>query len=124
MVYTKIIMGGEKFHFSGSTLVNITKEAPTEEHFCARKGCSNPVTDYKYQIRDCCSGHHASQHRAEKLKIKTGLRDPAKMVEVLNNNGCSIKKSAEYFKTTRSTVNDRMHEFGIVIKKTAIMSNK
>lgn len=124
MVYTKIIMGGEKFHFSGSTLVRVIKKTPTEEHFCAKKGCHNLVTNYKYQTIDCCSGQHASQHQSEKVKIKTGIRDPHEIVEVLNNNGCSIKKSAEYFKTTSSTVNDRMREFGIKIEKTAIMSNK
>ena len=124
MNYTKIIMGDEKFHFSGEKLVGITKETPKKEGMCAQPGCYDSVRSYKSYHKRFCSQQHANQYRAEKNKIKTGLRDPQEILDVLNQHEGSIVKSAQYLKVEKYILSERMIEFNITIKKTAIMGKK
>lgn len=122
--YITIIMGQDKLHFVGDKLNRITKGEPTEEHVCALPGCINLVKNYKHQVKDCCSGQHGSQLRAEKAKIKTGLRDPFEITEALKKHRCSLKCTAEYLKVHISILADRMNEFNIKIKKIVVMDEK
>jgi len=122
--YTIIIMGQDKLHFTGDKLRKMAKVEPTKEHFCAFPSCTNLVTNYKNRVRDCCSGQHSNQLRAEKAKIKTGLRNPFEIMEVLKKHECSLVRTAEYFKVNISTIQDRMNEFRIKIKKTVVMDEK
>lgn len=119
--YTTIIMGVDKIHFAGGRLRRITKVEPTVEHFCAFPGCTNPVKNYKDQVKDCCSSQHSSQLRAEKVKIKTGLRDPLEIMEALKEHECSLTCTAKYFKVNISVLRERMVEFRIKINKIVVM---
>ena len=123
--HTTIIMGEDKLHFSsGGKLHRMTKIEPTTEHFCALPGCTNLVTNYKNQVRDCCSGHHGNQLIAEKTKMKKGLRDPFKIMEALKKHECSLTRTAEYLKVGRSVLQERMVEFRIKINKIVVMGEK
>ena len=122
--HTTIIMGEDKLHFSGGKLHRMTKVEPKTEHFCALPGCTNLITNYKNQVRDCCSGQHNSQLRAEKAKMKIGLRDPFEIMEALKKHECSLTRTAEYFKVNASVLNDRMNEFRIKINKIVVIDEK
>ena len=122
--HTTIIMGEDKLHFSGGELHSMTKVEPKTEHFCALPGCINLVTNYKYQVRDCCSGHHSNQLRAEKSKMKTGLRNSSEIMEALKKHECSLTRTAEYLKVARSVLRERMYEFKIKINKIVVMDEK
>lgn len=119
--YTTIIMGMDKIHFAGDKLRRITKVEPTAEHLCAFPSCTNLVKNYKDQVKDCCSSQHGSQLRAEKVKIKTGLRNPFEIMEVLKEHGCSLTCAAKYFKVNISVLRERMVEFRIKINKIVVM---
>ncbi len=123
--HTTIIMGEDKLHFSsGGKLHRMTKLEPKTEHFCALPGCTNLVTNYKNQVRDCCSGHHGRQLSADKAKMKVGLRDPFEIMEALKNHECSLRRTAEYFEVDRSVLRERMYEFKIKINKIVVMDEK
>lgn len=122
--YTTIIMGEDKLHFVGTKLRRIAKMEPTTEHFCAFPGCTNLVRNYKHTVRDCCSGQHSRQLRAEKTKIKTGLRDPFEIMKALKKHECSLTCTAEHLKVSIYVLQERMYEFRIRIKKTVVMDDK